>query len=604
PRDVMAELHAECQRAGIRIMAYFSVCFDNYALGLYPEWRVTDRAGNAPKIGSFFTACPNSAYRAFAAQQLEELVAHAPWDGVWLDIIPLAWGTTPLWLIHAQNVPCYCLGCQRAFLQRTGKMLPLNPTPLELRENFEFMTASTSALLDDLYAVIHHALPDALVTYNAAGAPGDPIDSADLVSIEGHAPNYARQSFLSRWGRACAKPFEIMTAGAVTGWNGWDVKPAATIELEMAIATVQGGSMTVGLAPYPNGALEAGWFDSYVPAYRAIERLEPLTRGATGVYDVGVALPVKPRTAPEAWSPMYQAAEAMHELLLQEHLPHAVLPKIEDLARYQLVVLANQLALSDAEAQALRSYVADGGTLLVTGETGLFDDEGRQRGDFALADVLGVHFLHRTQMHRVYVHLADPSLAADIPSMPLAFDQQPAAVRIQDSQVLATFTPGEAEMTDATTVLWGHPAPAAAPALPLAIVNHYGRGRSLYLALNLVTQGFVSLWPRMLVRNALRWSVPEPSVSVSAPPFVEVVVNRQGSQHILHLLNYSAGAADSTPALAPVQGITVRANLARIGNLTRVSVAGSNDAVPVRLEGGWLYVEVPPLVTQLALILE
>jgi hypothetical protein len=207
-------------------------------------------------------------------------------------------------------------------------------------------------------------------------------------------------------------------------------------------------------------------------------------------------------------------------------------------------------------------------------------------------------------MHRVYVHLADPSLAADIPSMPLAFDQQPAAVRIQDSQVLATFTPGEAEMTDATTVLWGHPAPAAAPALPLAIVNHYGRGRSLYLALNLVTQGFVSLWPRMLVRNALRWSVPEPSVSVSAPPFVEVVVNRQGSQHILHLLNYSAGAADSTPALAPVQGITVRANLARIGNLTRVSVAGSNDAVPVRLEGGWLYVEVPPLVTQLALILE
>src|SRR5437899_882798 len=34
PRDVMAELYGECRRAGIRVMAYFSVCFDNYALGL------------------------------------------------------------------------------------------------------------------------------------------------------------------------------------------------------------------------------------------------------------------------------------------------------------------------------------------------------------------------------------------------------------------------------------------------------------------------------------------------------------------------------------------------------------------------------------------
>src|SRR5215471_15140713 len=36
PRDVMAELEAACHRAGIRIMAYYSVCFDNYALGLHP----------------------------------------------------------------------------------------------------------------------------------------------------------------------------------------------------------------------------------------------------------------------------------------------------------------------------------------------------------------------------------------------------------------------------------------------------------------------------------------------------------------------------------------------------------------------------------------
>lgn len=220
-----------------------------------------------------------------------------------------------------------------------------------------------------------------------------------------------------------------------------------------------------------------------------------------------------------------------------------------------------------------------------------------------LADVMGAHFCRRTELKRAYVRVADPSLAHDIPDMPLAVDQAPIEVAPDGGQVLATFSPGEAEMTDATTVLWGHPAPSPGPTLPLAIVHQFGRGQCLYLAVNLTTQGFASLWPRMLGRNALRALLPAPSIAVEAPPTVEVVLNRGARRQVLHLLNHGAGAADTTPRSFDVQGIRIWLH-PRLGAIRRVTVAGSGDPVPLRREGEGFVLQAPPLGTQMALILE
>ena len=60
------------------------------------------------------------------------------------------------------------------------------------------------------------------------------------------------------------------------------------------------------------------------------------------------------------------------------------------LDRYALVILANAAALSDAQCAALRAYVERGGGLLATFESSRYDEEGRQRPDFGLADLFGV----------------------------------------------------------------------------------------------------------------------------------------------------------------------------------------------------------------------
>ncbi|WP_372405850.1 beta-galactosidase trimerization domain-containing protein [Streptomyces luteireticuli] len=80
--------------------------------------------------------------------------------------------------------------------------------------------------------------------------------------------------------------------------------------------------------------------------------------------------------------------------LVYGHVPFNTVVSIglsaADLAPYKVVMLPNLQAVSDAEAEVLRGYVAGGGTVVVTGPapTGL-DELGAARAEFALADVLG-----------------------------------------------------------------------------------------------------------------------------------------------------------------------------------------------------------------------
>jgi hypothetical protein len=60
------------------------------------------------------------------------------------------------------------------------------------------------------------------------------------------------------------------------------------------------------------------------------------------------------------------------------------------LDRYRVLILPRTLALSDREAEAVRAWVARGGTLIADYLPGVFDEHGRGRARGALDDVFGV----------------------------------------------------------------------------------------------------------------------------------------------------------------------------------------------------------------------
>ena len=58
-------------------------------------------------------------------------------------------------------------------------------------------------------------------------------------------------------------------------------------------------------------------------------------------------------------------------------------------SKYKLLVLPNIAALSDSQCTQLRNYVRDGGSIVATHETSLYDETGKQRKDFGIADIFG-----------------------------------------------------------------------------------------------------------------------------------------------------------------------------------------------------------------------
>jgi hypothetical protein len=86
--------------------------------------------------------------------------------------------------------------------------------------------------------------------------------------------------------------------------------------------------------------------------------------------------------------------EGMYGLLNEARIPfdfvHEEDLTEERLAQYALLILPNVALLSDPQTKALESYVQRGGSLLATFETGLYDETGTPRPDFALASVFGI----------------------------------------------------------------------------------------------------------------------------------------------------------------------------------------------------------------------
>jgi len=79
------------------------------------------------------------------------------------------------------------------------------------------------------------------------------------------------------------------------------------------------------------------------------------------------------------------------QTLIQSRVPFGIVfeQQLRDLSRYKVLVLADQDALSDEQVTQIRQFVADGGGLVVTGNTAQLTDWRTRRSHPALTDLYG-----------------------------------------------------------------------------------------------------------------------------------------------------------------------------------------------------------------------
>jgi hypothetical protein len=627
-RDLVGPWIEALHARAIRVLGYISAGYDAFALARHPEWKVVDREGNPRLVAPpLEMVCLRSPYREYLLRQVEDLVAVYPVDGLWLDIIPLAWPgphtdnppadvqDADFFMVHDVPLPCACATCRREFAEAYGRPIPTHPDEADLRDLFDFYVGGMRRLLLDARALVRRHRPAALFTYNGSGCPGDPIDVGDIVSIEAHAPNHRFQSFVARWARGRGRPIEVMTPGGLEGWFTPQAKPPSLLELEVKIADMHAATSIIGRPVARDGSWDQAALDDIAAAHEAVRDPERPKSALEPWSEVLVASTIRPATAPALWSPAMAGLEFWHDVLLQQHVQYDIGGLDRDLSRYGLVVLADQRAMSDEEAERVRAYVRAGGAILVTGETGRYDERGARRASFALADCLGVEPAGRSGLPYAYVSTG-AALGDALARRQLIVKREPLRVAVTAGEVVGWVHPPGLGSIDPYIPAWGYAeVDRESPALPFVVLNDVGRGRSAYVAAALDdgprtpgragTAAFEAVWIRELAATLVRRLLGTPALTTDAPPSLEVVLNRSGRELVVDLVDHASVTPTwivPEPEATGHRNVRLRLDRSRLGPLATATVAGR--PCDVRVDGDWLEIDVPPFAIHARVVVD
>lgn len=186
-----------------------------------------------------------------------------------------------------------------------------------------------------------------------------------------------------------------------------------------------------------------------------------------------------------------------------------------DLKKYKVIILHNEQVMTPDQIKRIADWVKEGGTLIATGETSLYDEWARLRKDFAMTKLFGLHYLETKKGGA-----KNFTMKKDGRSVKYASNR--AYVKVEpnkNSDVLATWNTGD----------------------PAIIAHKSGKGTVYYLSLKSImwiTGELVEL--DKFLRDLVNKYAPKDPVSIfNAPPELEVQIKKKGNNYVVHLLDWS-----------------------------------------------------------------
>ncbi len=236
------------------------------------------------------------------------------------------------------------------------------------------------------------------------------------------------------------------------------------------------------------------------------------------------------------WS---QELDGWSRVLIEEHIPFEVIvaenvTSVEDLARYDLVILPNTAFVDDTFCEAITIYARAGGHVLATGEISLGDARGFDRADFALGELFGIARKDSVEGHFAMEGPVEPDPATGVFQRVVA-----------SGEVLARHF---ATDPDGAVAGGPDPLPMQATEWPVAVTRKVDKGEVLYVAFGLgryyVSGTLVHARDRMA--QYIDRLLPVRQIVVKGPRHLEVTRWRQKTPErvIVHLANRTPLAHD------------------------------------------------------------
>jgi hypothetical protein len=552
--DPFGALVAGCRALGMQVVART----DPHAVrddvrAAHPDWIAKTRAGAPLKHWAnpeLWVTCALGPYNfEFMDTVHREIVSKYKVDGIFSN----RWAP--------QGGDCFCENCERNFKEATGAALPRTTDPRDpaRRQFLEWRKARLTALWKQWDATVRAANPDAHFIPNG---PPDLKTAGELAAIQ-FTDNQARRGLTLPWnnGRRAKELRSVMGRRPIGGifsvgveepyrWKD-SVQSDAEIRLWVAEGTANG--MRPWVTKFSGVLYDQRWLPAVERIYqwhfeheRYLRNEAPLARVAllhseqTAAYHPGVA----------ATDRFDDHMLGMYHALIEARVPfelfHEAFLTPDRLDAFRLLILADAAALSDDQCAAIKRYVSRGGNVLATFATSLYDEAGRQRKDFGLADVFGVSYAGQIDgpMQNSYLALeTEPQTGRRHPVLD-GFD---GASRIINGVFRVQVRPTEAFPSPVTLI-------PTYPDLPMEDV--YPRvthtdSRELYLRTTGSSRVVYIPWDidrtfwevlsvdhGRLLRNAIKWATNEaPPVEVEGPGVIDVTIWRQRESMTVHLVN-------------------------------------------------------------------
>jgi len=535
--DLLGRMIEALHKAGIRAPIYTTVMWDEYAAEHHADWRVVDEQGRGDGAGPLQAGwrrlCPNTPLLDYVNAHIEEVARNYDVDGFWIDIL------------HYSDFGCFCTYCMRE-----REKLGLDSTRHEDRDKHAQMVIERA--MDRFCSTIRAHRPKATIYHNGRIRVGfrpelKYFTHLELESLPGGQWGYSHFAVTSRYVRNLGLDFMGMTGRFHRSWGDFGtVRNQAALDYECFSMLAQGGKCSIGDQLHPRGRIDKAVYERIGQTYRSVAEKEPWCAGARPVTEIGFV-----SDGANAYR-MTQTETGITRLLAQLHHQFDTLDWDSDFARYKIVVLPDVHRLDDAKAKNLQAYLAGGGKLLLSHESGL-DLDGKK---FALAEI-GLKYAGLAEDKGEYFEALE-GIGDGLPAMVHFWYEQGSSVRaIAGTTVLARIwksyfdrnylhfsshrqTPFE-QATDRPSVAQrGNVVYISHPVFRIYAQHSYAPHKQL-------------------VANCIRRLLPHPLIRAEAPSTAQITVTEQKGRRTVHVLHYAAERR--TPDIDIVEDVIPLVNL-------------------------------------------
>ena len=274
----------------------------------------------------------------------------------------------------------------------------------------------------------------------------------------------------------------------------------------------------------------------------------------------------------------------------------------ERLNKYRALLLPNIAMLSDQQCDQIREYVRQGGSLMASFETSLYDEDLKPRTDFGLADLMGISKADDaigTNGNAYYARIEHSGIDRPHPILEgfsntnwLPGAQNRIPIKPVEGAVL-TVVPGFVR----------YPPELAYPPVshtnePAVVLREVGSSRTAYFPGDIERTYWLTGHGDLLrlMHNTIRWLTgDERMVNVDGEGFVELFAWETGPGYAIHLLNYTSpnahhGWMESVYPLGPQE---VSLKLPPGVRARSVELLCAEQTVQFRIEDQMLHFVIP-----------